>query len=186
MARPKGKLFALVAIFAAIGLVAATGAFSSVEATRSVNVDVANDTDALLELSPNANSDNGDYVSFDGNGALQVDLTDSNLDNASGVNPNATTQFDSVFNITNQGTQDVAVYIGGKSGTNANSLNLYEADTSGTSVPNSAPSTGSFVLSPGETVTIGVEVDTTGGSGSTLGENDDIRAQITINAEATS
>ncbi len=103
---------------ASIGSVAAgaaavtgTGAFTSVEADRSVDVEVAGDSSAYLGLrkaadqssDPGANSDayvddSGAEVSFDfssSNGAVGGD----------GFNPNAITEVDNLIEVQNQGTQ---------------------------------------------------------------------------------
>ncbi len=108
MARPKGKLFALLAVFVAIGLATATGAFTSVQADRTATVNVAGDQAALLQLTPadqlNSTSEVGseDYVDFS-QGQLQI--------NVDGLNTDATTDLGPVFNITNNGEDDVTVHI---------------------------------------------------------------------------
>jgi hypothetical protein len=86
-----------------------TGAFTSVEADRSVSVEVADDSDALLALEP-ADGPNGEYATTDG-GTLAVDLSASNPTSVGGqgVNQNAVTRIERVFAIENQGTQPVAV-----------------------------------------------------------------------------
>lgn len=96
---------------AAAGTTAAvgTGAFTSVSADRSVSVQIATDSNALLGLVP---GDTG-LVSEDG-GTLQINLGGSATD-ASGVNFNAVTTIgdpdnpedDYAFKVVNQGTQSV-------------------------------------------------------------------------------
>jgi hypothetical protein len=96
-----------------------TGAFTSVSADRSVQVSVVDDASAYLRLVPVPSSGNSAYVNTDG-GTLSIDMSDSNggvLGN--GVNPNATTVFDDLFRIENQGTQTIYVWIlesGGRTG----------------------------------------------------------------------
>jgi hypothetical protein len=104
MARPKGKLFALLAVFVAIGLATATGAFTTVQADRTATVNVAGDQDALLAFSPVADSDSGDenYVSYS-DGQIQFDID--------GINTNAETNLSLVFEITNNGEDEVNVWI---------------------------------------------------------------------------
>jgi len=105
-------------MLAALGSVAvggatavSTGAFTSVEADRSVDVEVAGDSSAYLGLrkaadessDPGANSDayvdtTGAEVSFDfssSNGAV----------GGNGFNPNAITEVDNLIEVQNQGTQ---------------------------------------------------------------------------------
>lgn len=107
--KPKGKLLALITVFAAIGLVTATGAFTTVQAERTVDVSAAQDSDALLQLEP-ANSNNADEYVTGGNG---VDTVSVSLEttNGQGVNVDANTTIDSLITITNQGSQSVGVYV---------------------------------------------------------------------------
>ena len=110
MARPKGKLFALLAVFIAIGLVAATGAFTSVEAERTVSVNVADDSGALLQLEANGSSSNGAYATTDG-GQIVIDLDNPSglSESPAGLNDNATTEIFHIVNVTNQGPQTVGL-----------------------------------------------------------------------------
>lgn len=121
MARPKGKLFALLAVFAAIGLITASGAFTTVSAERTVSVQVQGDDSAVLRLAPydgpNGNGDDGDnspptdtsgdntdggYAYYQ-NGMLELSLQDVNLD--------AYTTAENVFTIHNDGNAPVAIWI---------------------------------------------------------------------------
>lgn len=105
-------------ILAALGTLSAggaftvgSGAFSSVSAERGITVNVADDTDAFLRLAPCTGSPNGDYVD-NTNGLLTIDLSAGNEDDppgGNGVNPEALSVFHNVFEIGNQGTQDVCV-----------------------------------------------------------------------------
>jgi hypothetical protein len=80
-----------------------SGAFTSVQADRSVSVNVAGDDSALLALEPCESSPNGDYASIGEDGQFTLDIPN--------LNGNAFTRIDDVFKITNQGTQPVVVYI---------------------------------------------------------------------------
>jgi hypothetical protein len=197
MARPKGKLFALLAVFAAIGLVAASGAFTTVEADRSVDVNTSGDASALLSLdaeSPSPNAD--DYVSGSGN-EIQINLNTTNsAGGGNGINQDALTDVDDLINITNQGSQEVEVHIvmdeGGSSLSNLNNSVDFTVDGSSggaTSVPDTldrsstdSGSGSSVTLPVGESVTIGIEIDLTGVS---TGSSDTILNDITIVANAT-
>jgi hypothetical protein len=86
-----------------------TGAFSSVEADRSVSVAVENDADAYLGLQPLDNSNANQYVSST-DGTVEINIGGSG-NGGTGVNKNAVTKFNELFEITNQGTQSVLVYI---------------------------------------------------------------------------
>lgn len=99
---------------AAIG----TGAFSRVESQRMVSIEVAEDPDAYLGLSPiegSANSEN--YVDLDENGHLFIDIGEHDdftpTEFASpglGVNSDSFTYFDDLFRICNQGKADADVW----------------------------------------------------------------------------
>jgi hypothetical protein len=88
-----------------------TGAFTSVNAERDIAVDVADDSDAFLRLGQCAGGSNGAYVTEDG-GLFGIDLSGDNGNNppaGEGVNTRARSTFDNVFEICNQGTQEVCV-----------------------------------------------------------------------------
>ena len=87
-----------------------TGAFTSVSADRSVDIDVADDPNALLGIDA-SNASNGDYVVGTSNGAA-VDISESNSNiMGEGVNENATTVLRDLFDIRNQGGSGVFVYV---------------------------------------------------------------------------
>lgn len=85
-----------------------TGAFTSVSADRSVNVEVADDADALLAITPEDTPNGNEYVSTSG-GTVSLDFTDTDS-GATGINDEATTIIDDLLVIENQGTQ--GVYVG--------------------------------------------------------------------------
>jgi hypothetical protein len=95
----RSTLLALAGLVAGGGAVVGTGAFSTVEADRTATVETAGDASSLLGIEPGQNS--GQYVTTDG--AVGIDITDP------GVNPNATTAIDQLLEITNNGTNEVAV-----------------------------------------------------------------------------
>lgn len=83
-----------------------TGAFTSAEAERQVDVQVAEDANAYLGLD---NSGEANDTYFDtSNDEYAVNFAGSE-NGGSGVNPNADTVAKDVFTITNQGTQTVEV-----------------------------------------------------------------------------
>ena len=83
-----------------------SGAFTSVQADRDVEVDVAGDADAFLSLGPSGDP-NGEYVD-DGGDVIGLDFTDSDK-GGDGINDEAYTIFESVLEVQNQGTQSVKV-----------------------------------------------------------------------------
>jgi hypothetical protein len=84
-----------------------TDAFTSVEADRSVSVQVADDADAFLAMEPSSGP-NGEYAAADG-GTIALDFTDTDA-GGTGLGTDSVYQLDDVFRITNQGTQPVYVW----------------------------------------------------------------------------
>ena len=173
MARPKGKLFALLAVFAAIGLVAASGAFTSVEADRSATVSVAGDSAALLQFGVV----NSDVASTTTESTIQFDFSEVSS-SSSGVNENAVTLYDEGFRVTNNADSEITLSWS-KSGTNTDSLVL--VNTTSTSASSTTYATGPITLSPGESYQFGFEIDTTD-----AGSDSDLDVTITFDAEETS
>jgi hypothetical protein len=89
-----------------------SGAFTSVSANRGIQVDTADDADAFLAIEADNTENANEYVDTD-DGTISLDFTNTNNSGypggGSGVNKNATTVFDDLLNITNQGTQTVIV-----------------------------------------------------------------------------
>lgn len=168
-----------------------TGAFSSVTANRSVDVEVASDANAYLGLR-GAGGDNAAYVTSDGtSGTLGISLAPNNAMAAGGegVNPDAVTEIDDLFVIENQGTQWVGVTID-KFGANSGLVGFYANDGAGASEPYDTTSgttarlDGSSTavgLSPGESVYVSIEVDTTGAN---VGDGDQLLDTVVIEADA--
>lgn len=170
--RPKGKLFALLAVFMAIGVVAATGAFTTVSAERTATVSVSGDSNALIGLS--AGADNPSYVSTTGD-QVEITLADVNLD--------ATTDVNRVLNITNNGGTNVYVTIH-RSGDNPSAVSFYKAE-SGTpqavNITNGTISSQSNTVQvdSGTTLQVSMEIDTVGMG---LSANDGLIDTIEIEA----
>ncbi|MFC4247263.1 DUF1102 domain-containing protein [Natribaculum luteum] len=160
--------------------VVGTGAFSSVTATRNVDVEVADDASAYLRLQ-GTGGNNSEYVTDDGDGGtLMINLDSGNSTSAGGdgVNPDAVTEIDNVFTVENQGTQEVNVDIS-KSGNNSGLVEFYPSngDYSGSPLSSSATT-----LGPGESTVVSIKVDTTD---SNLGSGDQLLDSVTFNAVAT-
>ncbi|WP_200531275.1 DUF1102 domain-containing protein [Halorubrum sp. LN27] len=145
-------LAALGAISGGAAIASGTGAFTSVEADRDVAVEVANDSTAYLSL--NAIGSNAPYTTTN-NGQLGIDLTGSNTTGAggSGVNTDAVTVFQEMFEVQNQGTQDIEVEI--------TPLTFVDTDSGNTLIVLIVPQTGfpSVTLSPGGAETYSLVVD---------------------------
>ncbi|UWG50670.1 DUF1102 family protein [Halalkaliarchaeum sp. AArc-CO] len=86
-----------------------SGAFTSVEADRTVQVDVANDANAFLALEGKDTPNGNEYVANDGtSGTLTLDFS-STSEGGNGLNQNGETIIRDLFEIHNQGTQEVVV-----------------------------------------------------------------------------
>lgn len=156
-------LVGLGSIAAGGGALAGTGAFSSVEANRDVTVAVEGDANAYLALLPydGPNGDGSQYVQT-ANGELAVTLDK--------VNKHAVTTLENVFEVLNQGSQPVALYI--EDGSDEVSFTAEGASIEGES--------NAVNLDVGESTAISIEVDTT--DGQSVG--DVLLEEVTVVAEA--
>ena len=105
-------LSGLVFTAASSTIAISTGAFNTVEADRTIAVDVADDAQALLRLDPNdADYPNSAYAT-ETDGIVEIDITeDGSGFDGEGISPFATTTIEEVFPIENQGTQEVQVSV---------------------------------------------------------------------------
>jgi len=95
-----------------------TGAFTSVSADRSVSIATAGDANAFLGFTKAQDGDGNvypnaqEYVEIS-NGQVSLDFTSSEdtSGSASGINKNAKSTFDNLFDITNNGTQEVVLSV---------------------------------------------------------------------------
>ena len=143
----------------ASGAVFGSGAFSLVEANRDLEITIAeDDTDAMLELKPTPDSANADkYVDVEG-GVLSIDL--SGIDDA-GINQGANVRFRSLFDITNQGSDNVFVWVEQDSGFGIATDNIGEDRPDTTlslgdqpaNAPLGHPEPEKLLLQPGESMT---------------------------------
>ena len=134
----------------------ASGAYSTITADRHTTIEVATDPDAYLGLSPidTPNSDN--YATIDENGHLAIDI-EENPNGGHGVNSNSTTWFDGLFEICNQGTTTVGVYV--ESYENDH-VDLYHQDDS--TRPSLVGEEQAITLAVGDCVVAGIRTETHG------------------------
>jgi hypothetical protein len=166
-------LAAIGALGGGSAVVTGTGAFTSVEANRDLSVQVADDSSALLRMAA-AGEGNDEYITTNG-GELGIDLTSDNPTNegGAGVNADATTVIADLFEIQNQGTQEIDVEVTPLSfvdSSNTNSLIVLVVPQ--TSFP-------TVTLGVGGTETYSLVVGTFPG-----GSNFEIDNNITVSAEA--
>ncbi|SDK20414.1 hypothetical protein SAMN05216226_1433 [Halovenus aranensis] len=86
-----------------------SGAFSRVESQRQVSIQVANDANAYLGLklldTPNSNN----YVDYDEDGHLFINIADQAEGGGQGVNSDSFTYFDGMFELCNQGKAEADI-----------------------------------------------------------------------------
>jgi len=139
-----------------------TGAFTSVEAERSVTVDVAGDSNAYLGLQPTTGP-NSDYVHKE-NGQVKIALSGSD-NGGKGFNKNAVTEIDEMLKVTNQGTQTIYFWIEHPDSDpfNVDNFWFYTDDSPSTKLHNGDAGDGNdyqvLALSPGESAKLGVKAD---------------------------
>lgn len=116
-----------------------TSAFSQVSAHRSVTVSVAEDDNAYLGMDDCMNDDgettpNSSFADLDGDGHLQVDMGPSG-NGGQGVNSKSISWFDNVFQLCNQGKEDVCLWINEKTGDDPGRVTFYVADSQAGETP---------------------------------------------------
>lgn len=157
-----------------------TGAFTSTEASRSVNVTVGEDADAYLSLDSfgDDGSENYGFVSQQGAG-ISIDINDvSGVHGpANGVGLDSVYEFDKLFKVENQGTQEIEFEIGTLSDDDfASSVTGLTVEFYPGSDASSPLDSTPITLGTGESQNIGIRVDT-GGQ-----KLDDFSADATVSA----
>jgi hypothetical protein len=169
---------------AGAGGIAGTGAFTSVSAKRGVTVAVAGDDSALLTID-GCDGPNGDYVTGAGSGTATLDISPSNDDVGAGVNPDAVTVIDNALRLTNQGTQQVGVWLDVEpvekdDGTDR--VEFYRGDNRDTEIIGQS---NAKCLGVGAELCIGLRIDTTGLEvGDDLFESESGDPGMVVNADA--
>lgn len=120
-------------IAAAGGAALGSGAFDLIEADRTANITVSDDSAAIIELADNGTSQ---FVTTDANNLLKLEYTGSG--NATGANDSAVTTVEAGFKVGNNSNQGVGVKIAHDAGS-ASAVNFY-GDTGKTTSVESLPS----------------------------------------------
>lgn len=104
----KKRGFIVVALLLVTSLMAAlgTGAIDVFSANRSSAMKVVTDSNALISL-----VGDGNYAVPKKNGELKLDFTDGTTFNGDGFNPQARSEFNDVFTVTNQSAKTVYVWL---------------------------------------------------------------------------
>lgn len=180
----------LVIGLAAVLIVGGSGAFSAVSTDRTATINAAGDSNALLEITPH---NQADPAHFAGGDTLNIRVGIGNL------------SIDPLFNITNRGTQPVAVWlidhdytggsdtgnldgdiIGDRDADNTGNITFYNSEFGGNSScengVKSIETQGNAVqLSPGDTLVVSMFSDTS----NVPGDEADLLDELTINGDAS-
>ena len=119
-------------IVAAGGAALGSGAFDQIDADRTANIAVSDDSAAIIELADNGTSQ---FVTTDASNLLKLEYTGSG--NATGANDSAVTTIEAGFKVGNNSTQGVGVKITHDAGS-TDAVNLY-GDTGKTTSVESFP-----------------------------------------------
>jgi hypothetical protein len=145
-----------------------------------VDVEVAGDANAYLGLEPVSGSPNAAYVQTN-NDEVSIDFSSSNPNTSNdlgdGFNSDAVTEVNDLLRVTNQGTQEIVFTVDLSSLTTGNADVTLSTDELG---GESDLVANSITISPGESITIDLEADTTGQGPAS------ISGTITFVANATS
>jgi hypothetical protein len=160
-----------------------TGAFTSAEASRSVTVTVEGDADAYLSLDAlgTDDTDNNGFATQSGDG-ISIDINDvaGVTDPADGVGLNSVYEFDKLFQVENQGTQEIEFEIetlsGSDFGVGQGELTMEFYTGSDADDPLGGDP---VTLGTGDSEDIGVKVDINDPG------TDDFSAEATVSADPT-
>jgi hypothetical protein len=146
-------------------IVCGTGAFASVASERSVSVTVAHYTDALHGFAPCPGSPNGAYITGANKGVMILNLLGGDKIAGDGVNAKPATVIHDVFQLANQGTQPVCVWLNVDPKTNGDgkdAVSFYPNHDRSASLVGSDNVT---CLDVGDSVCVGIDVETYGLNG---------------------
>ncbi|MBX0322293.1 DUF1102 domain-containing protein [Halomicroarcula sp. F13] len=158
-----------------------TGAFTSASADRELSVTVTDEASAYLALEP-ADDENANLAATtsDANGnQLQIDVNGQFPEAASGdgVNRSSVYEFDDMFRVANQGTQEVNVWFDEPSYGGPVDVEFYAFGQSSIALDGTD---GQVAVAVGEEVKIGLKIDT--GDASTADAFED---STTVHAQAS-
>jgi hypothetical protein len=143
------------------GAALGTGAFTSVEAQRSVTVNVADEDQAYLGIDEvdGTTYPNATFATQNTKNEISLDFNDNTEtnDGSEGVGLDSDYEFDNVFEIENQGTQEVEVSIDTIEPTSGVTVKFYDGTDASTSLDSDNGSPKS--LGTGISTRIGVKIE---------------------------
>lgn len=177
-------LAVLATLVVVVSGVSATAAFTAVSAERAVVVEVVGDADQLLGLTPHAGP-NGKYSYQDGDDIiLRIDVSPTNPNgDVRGVGKRTTTRFDDVFNVTNQGTQPVFVWIESSQFQEVE-LSYYGINMEMVMVTSITDPENAVEIGPGETLEVGFAIRTSADAEGRIAGSIVIHASTTVDPDA--
>lgn len=175
----RNTIIGLGTIAAGAGVIGGSGAFDSVSADRSFEVSVTGDSAALLGLTV-TNETIAGTDTVNGNDIIYFQLDSDETDSGDpAINEAAVTKFFDAFEVANNGSQEVDLSM-----TLPNNLSgvVFRGNDSDTDLTQN-----SVALSPGDTLSVDIEIDTTasGGYQDPSSNNNGDAYDITINANST-
>ena len=152
------NLIASIGAVVAGGAAVSTGAFTSVEAERTATVAIADEDEALLALESTDDPNNA-FVQTDTESRNRIRLDFNNVvDDANGPGTNSVYEFDRVFEVSNQGAQDLFLQTEFEDTEDLDAVGFYVEDA----VDNTIDDDVAAGIGTGNSAAIGVTFDTDG------------------------
>lgn len=167
------KVVAFAVALLAIAAIGGTSAFTSVTADRTAQVNTAGDANAYLALAPHNGANGAQYASTNSADELELQFAGTDTASVNGLNDNATTVVERVFNVTNNGNQQITVWI------TDSGASQVDWKTAGASMDNELGTQGNVTVDPGGTIEVSTTFDFNGQSEGTF------MSSMTIHAEST-
>lgn len=172
-------LLGLGTVGVGVGGAFSSGAFTSVEATRTVEINTADDANAILSFEPNnpGNATDNNIIDTEDVGSQNRTLIKIKQDN---LNEQATTKFEDTLKVTNDGEKDVGVSVNPDESTDPNNLigdvlDVEDTTSGNTIVDGSTEGDNAVDLDSGSSITLTIVVDLRGSnSGSDISTIDTI------------
>lgn len=174
------NLLTSIALVTGGGSLLGTSAFTSVETERTVTVEIADEDEAFLAMEPSGGV-NAQFAETGQNRKILFDINDV-IDRGQGPSSNAVYTFDNVFEIKNQGTQNIYLEVEFEETGSLDDIGFY----AGNNVEKTLDGEDYVAkITTGNTADIGIFLDTSD-EGVSRGEDrkiTNIRAVITGSAE---
>jgi hypothetical protein len=184
----RSVLLGLGTLSATVGGAFGSGAFSSVEATRTVNINTSGDSSALLSFEANNPSTTDSGTPEDNNNIISTETPDGSDTSVikleqTDLNEKATTTFSDALKVSNNGEKNVGVSVNASETTYSNStsglvgdaLDIQDTDRgNGSIVDNSSDGDNAVDLNAGNSITLTIVVDLQNNTGAAIDDIDSI------------